>query len=238
MWSWLPRSVGWPSSVVGASSARSGTASAGGERHQLVFLDLYGVPRRIKHLSVSVPVVSLEPRASRRAGHPPGGEEGVGRSRDLGSVSRAETGRALVPCRDLVRRVGSWRRDLSEPSYGGGVAVRGSVGGSGWLGHGVREFGDFRIYVFPTPEATPELEVELAIPRSMRIWVYRFVHLFSWLRRAFDVEHYLLRLGGSRGILVIIESFDAAYGEELDFDNRGRVEDLIERARRGRSMAS
>ena len=44
---------------------------------------------------------------------------------------------------------------------------------------------------------------------------------------------YLLRVGGSRGILVIVESFDAAYGEEFDLDNRGRVEDLIERARRG-----
>ena len=92
--------------------------------------------------------------------------------------------------------------------------------------------------LFPIPDATPELEVELAIPRSMKIWVYRSVHLFSGLRRAFDVEHYFSRVGGSRGILVIIESFDAAYGEELDFDNRGRVEDLIERARRGRSMAS
>lgn len=75
--------------------------------------------------------------------------------------------------------------------------------------------------------------MKLAIPRSMKIWVYRFVHLFSGLRRAFDVEHYLLRIGGSRGIFVIIESFDAAYGEEFDLDNRGIVEDLIERARRG-----
>ena len=41
--------------------------------------------------------------------------------------------------------------------------------------------------LFPTPEATPELEVELANPRSMEIWVYQFVHLFSGLRRAFDV---------------------------------------------------
>jgi hypothetical protein len=44
---------------------------------------------------------------------------------------------------------------------------------------------------------------------------------------------YLLRIGGSRGIFVIIEKSDAACEEKFDLDNRGIVEGLIERARRG-----
>ena len=75
--------------------------------------------------------------------------------------------------------------------------------------------------------------LELEDPPSMEIWVYRFVHLFSGLRRPRDIEHYLLRIGGDLGVLVVIESYDAAYGDQYDLDCADSVQELINRACRG-----
>ena len=113
---------------------------------------------------------------------------------------------------DELRREGRW-------------AVRG-----GW----VAAFGD--------PETLRELRkpeiqeadygVEVVIPRGVPIPTYVFWHLFSGHRRQYDLEWYLLRLGGLRGLRIIVENFDLGYGEQYDLGTYSVIEGLVERAGR------
>lgn len=113
---------------------------------------------------------------------------------------------------DELRREGRW-------------AVRG-----GW----VTAFGD--------PETLRELRqpevqeadygIEVVIPRGVPIPTYVFWHLFSGHRRQYDLEWYLLRLGGLRGQRIIVENFDLGYGEQYDLGADSVIEDLVERAGR------
>ena len=60
-----------------------------------------------------------------------------------------------------------------------------------------------------------------------------FVHLFSGLRREEDLEWWLVRLGGSRGLKISVENFDLAYGQCFDLANEETIRDLPERIRKG-----
>ena len=70
------------------------------------------------------------------------------------------------------------------------------------------------------------------IPRSILERVLLFVHLFSGLRRVEDLEWWLRRLGGARGLCVRILNFDMAYGAEYDLSDSDRLGWLVEKAER------
>ena len=58
--------------------------------------------------------------------------------------------------------------------------------------------------------------VDVVIPSGIPIPKYIFWHLFSGHRRQYDLEWYLLRLGGLQSLRIIVENFDLCYGEKCD----------------------
>ena len=87
---------------------------------------------------------------------------------------------------------------------------------------------------------SPELEREryevvINVPRGVVPRTFIFHHLYSGLRREGDLEWYLVRLGASRGLRVIVINYDLAYGQEFDLGSETVVERILEEVNRGRA---
>lgn len=72
------------------------------------------------------------------------------------------------------------------------------------------------------------VEVIINVPRGVALRTYIFHHLYSGLRREGDLEWYLVRLGASRGLRVIVINYDLAYGQEFDLGSETVVKGISE----------
>ena len=102
----------------------------------------------------------------------------------------------------IVSTVGTLEEIYEEGRWG----VRG-----GWIKL-VQDSGYFEHYR-PT-EVNPKVPLVLQ-PQQKLVRVYRFIHLFSGLVREGDLDFYFTRLGAQKGIIVIVESIDLGYGQDL-----------------------
>lgn len=96
-------------------------------------------------------------------------------------------------------------------------AVRG-----GWTTYVESLMGDWGA-TFNAPQGYLGLgTVQINLPLGLSPKVVYFQHLFSGLRRERDLGWFLQRVGGSRGLKVVVSDYEVAYGEDFDL-GRGEV---------------
>ena len=78
-----------------------------------------------------------------------------------------------------------------------------------------------------------EGDSDLRIPEGVVLKRVVFLHLFSGHRRENDLEHFLMRIGASLGLMVVVVCADLGYGDQWDLRKRGNTERLLKQISEG-----